>query len=185
MNSDASTSLAANYDFIAHLTRFCRLLREHGLLVGPQETADAVRAMAYVDLTTEGRIYWSLRSLLVSRQEHLQTFDALFDRFWNFLPLNIPPESKGDPTANFGQTRSVGRLPRGIGVPEDDPESKDTVIQLLREGASALHVTSERDLSALAGGDLAELSRIAARMVRALSFQARTQAKARPAKGRP
>ena len=186
MNADlATTSPSAGYDFIAHLTRFCRVLREHGLLVGPQETADAVRAMAYVDLMTEGRIYWSLRSLLVSRQEHLPTFDALFERFWNFLPLNIPPESKGDPTANFGQTRSVGRLPRGIGVPEDDQDSKDTVIQLLRAGASALHVTSERDLSALAGGDLAELSRIAARMVRALSSRPGRRRKRDRRKGVP
>ena len=43
MNPDlATTSPSAGYDFIAHLTRFCRVLREHGLLVGPQETADAV-----------------------------------------------------------------------------------------------------------------------------------------------
>ena len=125
MNSDHATApLAASYDFIAHLTRFCRVLREHGLLVGPQETADAVRAMAHVDLMTEGRIYWSLRSLLVSRREHLPTFDALFERFWNFLPINMPKESKGDPTANFGQTRTAGRLPRGIGVPESTPSRR-------------------------------------------------------------
>ena len=158
-----------NYDFIAHLTRFCRVLREHGLLVGPQETSDAVRAVSHVDLMTEGRIYWSLRSLLVSRQEHLATFDHLFGQFWSFEPLSRAPESRADPTANFGQTRTVGRLPRGLGVPQDDPQSKDTVIQLLRTGASAQHVTSNRDLSALAGDDLAELSRIAARIVRALA----------------
>ena len=34
-----------DYDFISHLTRFCRALREHGLLVGPQETADAIAAV--------------------------------------------------------------------------------------------------------------------------------------------
>ncbi len=185
MNPDDAALPAVGYDFIAHLTRFCRALREHGLLVGPQESADAVRAMAHVDLMTEGRIYWSLRPLLVSRQEHLPTFDALFERFWNFLPLNLPPESNADPTANFGQTRTAGRLPRGIGVPEDDPESKDTVIQLLRHGASALHVTSERDLSALAGGDLAELSRIAARMVRALSSRPGRRRKRDRRKGVP
>ena len=186
MNPDlATTSPSAGYDFIAHLTRFCRVLREHGLLVGPQETADAVRAMAHVDLMTEGRIYWSLRPLLVSRQEHLPTFDALFERFWNFLPLNLPPESRGDPTANFGQTRSVGRMPRGLGVPEDDPESKDTVIQILRHGASALHATSQRDLSTLAGGDLSELTRIAARMVRALSSRPGRRRKRDRRKGIP
>lgn len=145
------------------------MLRQHGLLVGPQEISDAVRAVGHVDLMTEGRIYWSLRTLLVSRQEQLNTFDRLFAQFWNFLPLNERPRRDVDPTANFGQTRTVGQMPRGLGVPEHDPESKDTVIQLLRTGASAQHMTSERDLSALVGEDLSELSRIASRMVRALA----------------
>ena len=59
------------------------------------------------------------------------------------------------------------------------------MIQLLREGASALHVTSERDLSALGGGDLAELSRIAARMVRALSSRPGRRRKRDRRKGVP
>ena len=145
------------------------MLREHGLLLGPQETADAVRAVSHVDLMTEGRVYWSLRSLLVSRQEQLVVFDRLFSQFWNFEPLTRRPEPQADPTANFGQTRTVGQMPRGLGVPEDDPESEDTVIQLLRTGASARHVTAQRDLSTLDTEDLSELSRIAARMVRALA----------------
>ena len=61
-------------------------------------------------------------------------------------------------------------MPRGLGTPEDDPDSKDTVIQLLRTGASARHTTGGRDLSSLADGDDAsEIQRIAARMVRALA----------------
>ena len=108
---------APDYDFITHLTRFCRVLREHGLLGGPQETADAIRAVGHIDLMTEGRVYWSLRSLLVSRQEQLAVFDGLFAQFWNFEPLTRRPEPQVDPTANFGQTRTVGRMPRGLGVP--------------------------------------------------------------------
>ena len=177
--------MPADYDFISHLTRFCRLLRRHGLLLGPQETSDAIRAVSHVDLMVEGRVYWSLRSLLVARQEHLAIFDRLFAQFWNFLPVSAPPSAAGDPTANFGQTRTVGRLPRGLGVPDDDPESTDTVIQLLRTGASARHVTSVRDLSALAGDDLSELSRIAARMVRALASRPGRRRKRHRRKGTP
>ena len=158
------------YDFISHLTRFCRALRSHGLLVGPQETADAIHAVERAGLMSEARIYWSLRALLVSRREHLPTFDRLFYQFWNFEPISPRPESDGRPKSSFGETRTVGRLPRGLGVPGDDPDSKDTVIQLLRTGASARHTTGGRDLSALAAGDdLSEIQRIAARMVRALA----------------
>ena len=180
-----SSAPALAYDLIAHLTRFCRALREHGLLVGPQETADAIRAVERMGLMTEARVYWSLRALLVSRREQLSVFDRLFAQFWNFEPLSRSPERQPEPTPNLGQTRTVGRLPRGLGVPEDDPESKDTVIQLLRTGASARHATAQRDLSPLADEDLSDLSRIAARMVRALASRPGRRRKRDKRKGVP
>ena len=82
-----------DYDFVAHLTRFCRALRGHGLLVGPQETADAIQAVERAGLMSEARIYWSLRALLVSRREQLGTFDRLFSQFWNFEPVSARPET--------------------------------------------------------------------------------------------
>ena len=160
--------MESNYDFISHLTGFCRVLREHGLLIGPLETSDAIRAVSMVDLMTEGRIYWTLRSLLVSRHEQLATFDVLFARFWNFQPL---PRVKPPPNQSnkFGETRTTGRVPRALALPEEDHESKDTLIQLVRTGASGRHVTSETDLSVLDTQDMSELSRIASRIVRALA----------------
>ena len=134
---------------------------------------DGGRGIAAVEragVMSETRIYWSLRSLLVSRREQFPIFDRLFYQFWNFEPISPRPESDGGPKTSFGQTRTVGRLPRGLGVPEDDPYSRDTVIQLLRTGASARQASGGRDLSSLAeGADAAEIQRIAARMVRALA----------------
>ena len=86
-----------DYDFVAHLTRFCRALRGHGLLVGPQETADAIAAVERAGLMSEARIYWSLRALLVSRREQFPTFDRLFSQFWNFEPVSARPETDGGP----------------------------------------------------------------------------------------
>lgn len=176
--------MESKYDFISHLTGFCRVLREHGMFNGPQEISDAIRAVSMVDLMTEGRIYWTLRSLLVSRQEHLAAFDSLFARFWDFQPLPRvqPPEN---PSNRFGETRTTGRIPRALSLPEDDPESKDTLIQLVRTGASGRHVTSETDLSALGVQDMAELSRIAARLVRALASRPGRRRKRHRRKGTP
>ena len=42
------------YDFTAHLTHFCRVLRSHGLLVSPQETADVMRALSAVGHDGQG-----------------------------------------------------------------------------------------------------------------------------------
>ena len=83
--------------------------------MGPQETADAIQAVERVGLMSEARIYWSLRALLVSRREQLGTFDRLFSQFWNFEPVSARPETDGGPKTSFGQTRTVGRLPRGLG----------------------------------------------------------------------
>ena len=177
--------MESKYDFISHLTGFCRVLREHGLLIGPHETSDAIRAVSMVDLMTEeGRIYWTLRCSLVSRQEQLATFDSLFARFWNFQPLPRfqPPEN---PSNKFGETRTPGRAPRALALPGDDPESKDSLIQLVRTGASGRHVTSETDLSALDRQDMSELSRIAARMVRALASRPGRRRKRHRRKGTP
>lgn len=176
--------MESKYDFISHLTGFCRVLREHGLLIGPHETSDAIRAVSMVDLMTEGRIYWTLRCSLVSRQEQLATFDSLFARFWNFQPLPRfqPPEN---PSNKFGETRTPGRVPRALALPGDDPESKDTLMQLVRTGASGRHVTSETDLSALDAQDMSEISRIAAKIVRALASRPGRRRKRHRRKGTP
>jgi uncharacterized protein with von Willebrand factor type A (vWA) domain len=175
--------MESKYDFISHLTGFCRILREHGLLIGPLETSDAIRAVSMVDLMTEGRIYWTLRTLLVSRQEQLSIFDALFAKFWNFQPMpKVPPIE--NPSDMFGETRT-SRVPCALALPGDDPDSKDTLIQLVRTGASGRHVTSETDLSVLDGQDMSELSRIAARMVKALASRPGRRRKRHRRKGTP
>ena len=75
------------HDFTAHLTRFCRVLRAHGLLIGPLETADVIKAISVVDMMDRGRVYWTLRTLLVSRQDEFPAYDMLFEKFWNFEPI--------------------------------------------------------------------------------------------------
>ena len=88
--------MARDYDFISHLTLFCRVLRQYRLLVGPQETSDAIRALTLVDVVDWGRVYWSLRALLLSRHEEIGVFDELFERFWNFEPQSMsPPKERG------------------------------------------------------------------------------------------
>jgi uncharacterized protein with von Willebrand factor type A (vWA) domain len=156
------------YDFVSHLTRFCRVLREHGLLIGPGEIGDAVRAVSLVDLMAEGRIYWTLRTLLVSRHEQLSTFETLFARFWSFQTMPAKP-SQADPWSRVGPNPTVGRYPRSLALPDHDPGSQATLIQMVRTGASAAHVTSVTSPAATDGHGSSELARIAAAIVRALA----------------
>ena len=77
----------ADYDFVVHVTRFCRTLRGRGFLVGPRETADAIRGTGLMDVLDRGQVYWTLRAVLPSRQDEIGVFDELFETFWNFDTL--------------------------------------------------------------------------------------------------
>ena len=68
------------------LVLFCRLLRERGLLVAAEETADAHRALSLVDIGDRSEVKLALRVLLASSVSDLSTFDMLFDEFWSAVP---------------------------------------------------------------------------------------------------
>src|SRR5271154_318082 len=75
-------SAAAAADLIVHTTRFCRLLREHGLLATPGDSVDAARVLGLVDVTDRADFHAALRSVLVHRREDMRAFDECFDVFW-------------------------------------------------------------------------------------------------------
>ena len=172
------------YDFVSHLTRFCRLLRAGGLLVGSRESADAVRAVSVVDMMDRGRVYWTLRSVLVSRHEEITVFDEMFDRFWDFEPQpKRPPTILG--MSQAGGMRDFRRRPAATLLPEHDAQSTDPVVQVLRTGASPNEVVSEQDLAVRGADEMSELSRIAARIVRALASRPGRRRRRHRRKGAP
>ncbi|SVA40481.1 uncharacterized protein METZ01_LOCUS93335, partial [marine metagenome] len=84
-----STAKTSEYDYLTHLSRFARALRSLGLLVGPSEVSDALnllyrRNSASKLLLSRSSLYWTLRSLFVSRKSEIHLFDSAFERFWSF-----------------------------------------------------------------------------------------------------
>ena len=67
---------------VAFITSFSRALRERGLLGTPASSIDAVRALAAVDITDKGDVYFALRSVLAARRQDFALFDQLFDEWW-------------------------------------------------------------------------------------------------------
>jgi len=67
---------------VANVVGFCRLLRRRGLMVGPLEAADALRALAAVDLSDRHETYLTLRAVLASGADAQRVFDAAFWEFW-------------------------------------------------------------------------------------------------------
>ena len=178
------SDMPLQYDFISHLTRFCRVLRSHGLLAGLPETADAVRAVSMVDMMDYGRVYWTLRSVLLSRYEEIAVFDQLFERFWNFEPQPRKPDTKPG-MSQAGGMREFRPYPSAIRLPGQDVHSGDTLLQVVRTGASASEVVSQKDLTVLRSDELSELSRIAAGVVRALASRPGRRRRRHKRKGLP
>jgi len=76
---------------------FCRLLRRRGLKIGPPEAADALRALAAVDLGDRHETYLALRATLASGKDALRIFDTAFWEFWGPLqPESEQPAAPGD-----------------------------------------------------------------------------------------
>ena len=176
--------MAIGYDFITHLTRFCRALRGHGMLVGPQETSASIRALGMVDIMDRGRVYWALRAVLLTRHQEIGVFDELFERFWNFERLTAEsPLSDG--TSEAGHMRNFRARSGPPLLPQEDASSQDTLVEIVRTGASPDQVLSDKDLTVMRSDELSELSRIARRIARALASRPGRRRRRHRRKGTP
>ena len=157
------------YNLVSHIIYFCRSLREKGLLVGPSETADALQSLALLDMMDQEQVYWAFRSILVSRVYEVPVFDECFRQFWALhKPLDTSPRS---PNSNQDRIDGARRFNRRVDMSShagEADEAQPQSVQIFRTGASPVEIVARRDLTVLKGDDLEEVSRIAARLARAL-----------------
>ena len=162
--------MQTQYNLVSHIIYFCRSLRKNGLLVGPSETADALQSLGLLDVMDREQVYWAFRTILVSRVHEVPVFDECFRRFWT---LHGPPDTSPCPpnTDQTDQIDGTRRFNRRVGMSSGEgetDESQPQAVQIFRTGASSVEVVARRDLTALNGDDLQEVSQIAARLARAL-----------------
>ena len=174
--------MTLGYDITAHVTQFCRTLRDYGLLIGPRESADALRAVDFVGLQNQTQVYWSLRSVLVSNRQELVLFDQVFSRFWDFDPTPRR-EQQGPGGDKLGKMREFRPKSGAVVIPEHDADSTTNFLQVFSTGASRDEVKHDRDLGMFSIQELAELSRIASRTVLALASRPGRRMKRHPRKG--
>ncbi len=149
-------------DLISNLVGFCRLLRGRGLGVGPAEAADALRALAAVDLLDRHETYLALRAVLASGPDAQAIFDAAFWEFWRF------PES-----AAPAETGRAEELP-----PIDGAEALQRVLREWGEGAggdeereraptySPAEVLTRKEFGSFSADELDEISAVLAAIAR-------------------
>jgi hypothetical protein len=68
--------------FLDNLLLFTRELRAAGIPVGQDQVLDAVRALELIDIAERTQVFFALRTLLITRAEHLALFAALFEQFF-------------------------------------------------------------------------------------------------------
>jgi uncharacterized protein with von Willebrand factor type A (vWA) domain len=66
-------------------------LRSHQLRVSPAESIDALRALKQVGIGERGVVRDTLRATLIKNQEDTETFDRLFDLYFNLRPHTEEP----------------------------------------------------------------------------------------------
>ncbi len=95
--------------FLANLLLFIHTLRQAGLPVSVNQSIDLGRALELIDIGQRSQVYWTTRSLLVSRKEDLALFDRLFDLFWR-APGVGPPEPQKAPRHRPHQRLNLATL---------------------------------------------------------------------------
>ena len=176
--------MEARGDMVSHCITFCRELREQGLLVGPNETADSLRALSSVDILDEVQVYWALRSILVSRADEIPAFYDCFQRYWNFKQH---PESGNLPTRTSRQqgTLRAGNLSAAPPGLRAGAQEQQLSVDIVRTGASATERAGGRELRGLGVDGLDEVLKAAARIARALPSRPGRRLKSHRRRGRP
>ena len=104
--------------------------------------------LSAVDILDEGRVYWALRTILVSRADEIPAFDDCFQRYWNFKSTQGSSDLPARAPRQQGTLRAgnLSAAPSGLRVRE--PEQQISV-DIVRTGASAAERAGGRELRGL------------------------------------
>jgi uncharacterized protein with von Willebrand factor type A (vWA) domain len=148
---------------LANLLLFTRGLRSAGVDVRAGSVADAVRALEEVGVRRKRDVRDALRTVLISRHDDLERFDAAFERFWRPRPASdVPglPEPMHAPRVR-STLRSLGQPPPGApGDTEGDHASGDVAVRTYSPG-EAWHT---KDFAQFTPEDVARASSALARL---------------------
>lgn len=147
------------------VAEFCRFLRVNGFSIGVQETVDAFRTLGIISLDHRQTVQSSLRALLCSSQEEYESFDGLFEQFWNPAISLATPRSRREESSS--PVAPEGRLSRSISMEMEETQTdrKETT------GASAQEQLRKMDFSKVTDDDLVLLEEIALRLWKRMSVR--------------
>jgi len=139
---------------IDQLSAFSAALRNRGLVVTSDQTADMARAMSLIDLTRRSQARASLCSLSVTDPGQIPVFDEEFARFFDQIRPPTPVDRNPDTPKSSGSSYTLQGT-AGTSVAEVNEQG----------GASAVERLTSRDFADLDDNDLQEARRLVMTMM--------------------
>lgn len=167
--SDGAGERTLPGDLIQNLTRFCRRLREEGVVVSPREEIDAARALLQIDLLDGEAFYLTLKTVLVVRRPDQAVFDRLFWNFWSGAEA-----VEAHQTADRLPRNGAGGALKGGGTREAWSEAEEAGTSEMREiGYSPEALLRKKSFDRLSPEEMEEMERLVSRLVLRLAARKR------------
>ncbi|MDA0243564.1 MAG: VWA domain-containing protein [Chloroflexi bacterium] len=158
-------------NLLPNLLLFGRVLHGLGLEVSPGRMVDVLAALAEVNIVRKPDFYYTLRSFLVKRKEHLPLFDAAFEQFWrkprgewgevslaDLLQFRPPPPAANVPLV----VPPLPDLPTA--APPTDDEEVQEVIEVTQT-FSTRELLRHKDFGELSAEELTNIKQLIAQLV--------------------
>jgi hypothetical protein len=151
--------------FVANLVLFVRHLRERGMSVTPQTSADLATVIEMVGLADRDDLYYGFRSVVVARPSDLAVFDEAFAAFFGAGLFTASYESRG-PSVRLPRSEPTGRANAAVlgnAMSRDADATGELVAEIV--GGSYAERLATRDFGGLSPEEAEEVRRLLARML--------------------
>lgn len=157
----ASEAMASTppMEFAARLVGFGHALRDEGLPVGSDDVVTFCSAVSELTPSDLEDVYWSGRTTLVHRRDHLALYDEVFRRYL------LGHQAQADPEPSESEPIAQG-LSGTLNVPDIEPgaQSGDDRPMVLGRQASGVQIQRDKRFAECTPTELAALRRIMAQV---------------------
>ncbi len=150
------------------IVEFCRFAREMGLSAGVKESLDALRAIQSVGVEDRRTLKFALRAVCCSSKAEWDLFESLFEEFWSVWPGNKRPAPRNENKKNLPEVDSQKDALSAMGKRSSVVEEDDGKAVL---GATVQERLKKTDFSEVQQADLADLEKIALRLLQQMSLR--------------
>ena len=144
---------------VERLVGFGHALRDEGMPVGSEDILMFTTALAELTPSDLEDVYWSGRSTLIHRREHLPVYDEVFRQYF----LGHEPPAGPAPVSAEPVTQSLGGV---LNVPDSEPgtDTGDDRPMVLGRQASGMEIRRDKRFAECSPTELAALRRIMAKV---------------------